>query len=78
MDKQKGKRKLSVDSINKNHYGTAKAVAENGATGDVELKFCDKSVKFKLNFEVDLLATFLFVCGVATRMYKLNEPHYVV
>ncbi|XP_049830868.1 protein O-mannosyltransferase 1 isoform X1 [Schistocerca gregaria] len=39
----------------------------------------DKSQKnFNVSIELDVMAVILFVCGVATRMYRLEEPRSIV
>lgn len=34
--------------------------------------------KFRINFEIDLLSILLFVGGIASRFYKLDEPKNIV
>lgn len=34
--------------------------------------------KFNVSIELDVMAVILFVCGVATRMYRLEEPRSIV
>lgn len=41
------------------------------------LKF-SQGKRFKMNIEIDGLATFLFLAAVATRFYKLDEPRNIV
>lgn len=41
----------------------------------------DKSEKkkyFRVNFEIDLISVCLLLCGLATRMYRLEEPRNIV
>ncbi|KAJ8982025.1 hypothetical protein NQ317_007735 [Molorchus minor] len=33
---------------------------------------------FRINFEIDILSVSLFICGLVTRMYKLEEPRNIV
>ncbi|KAJ8934654.1 hypothetical protein NQ314_013253 [Rhamnusium bicolor] len=33
---------------------------------------------FRINFEVDFLSVTLFLCGILTRMYKLEQPKNIV
>lgn len=43
--------------------------------------FCDDSEKkkyFQVNFQVDLISVCLLFCGLATRMYRLEEPRNIV
>lgn len=37
-----------------------------------------RSKLFRISFEIDLVSVILFVLGVATRMYKLEEPRHIV
>lgn len=37
----------------------------------------DNEQKFSISFQIDLMATVLFVLGLATRLYRLEEPRWV-
>ncbi|KAL0269207.1 UNVERIFIED_CONTAM: hypothetical protein PYX00_007014 [Menopon gallinae] len=43
-----------------------------GINGDI------KENKFSISFQIDLMATVLFVLGLATRLYRLEEPRSIV
>lgn len=43
----------------------------------IETQSC-RSKLFRISFEIDLVSVILFVLGVATRMYKLEEPRHIV
>lgn len=32
----------------------------------------------RINFQIDIISISLFMCGLATRMYKLEEPRNIV
>lgn len=32
----------------------------------------------RINFQIDVISISLFICGLATRMYKLEEPRNIV
>lgn len=67
-----------------NHGNETASCMKNIATSAPENKEVlgdDKSEKkkyFRVNFEVDLISVCLLLCGLATRMYRLEEPRNIV
>lgn len=53
-------------------YSNNEKKSEKEKTPEKEAKF------LRINFEIDLISVGLFLCGLLTRMYKLEEPKNIV
>lgn len=86
--KQKQVQEVSADSetsdenTKKNEYNHGNERLLNGGKQEETTERRDDVEEskrlFRVNFEVDLVSVVLLICGLITRMYRLEEPKNIV
>lgn len=80
---RKNKNKTKDDEYTDNHLEKIQNKIEELKKNIEETPVKNESAKcesklFRINFEIDLLSISLFLCGLITRIYKLEEPKNIV
>lgn len=86
--KQKQVQEVSADSETSDenskktayNHGNERLLSENKQEeiGQHDVRRMENKRLFRVNFEVDLISIVLLFCGLATRMYRLEEPKNIV
>lgn len=73
-------RKVEYNHDNQRLLNGGEQEEKNQRQNDVDqlLSVEENKRLFRVNFEVDLVSIVLLICGLVTRMYRLEEPKNIV
>lgn len=72
----------NISNLNEKLCSNEGSVQEEREEKDYEAEYFNISQNQKIigriNFQIDIISIGLFICGLLTRMYKLEEPRNIV